>query len=136
MVSIDWLLFVLQNHCIAIAVQKSCIHAYAVAVFEEWWIVVFVIYSVVPPRHLHLRCFIGIGVVAVRCQSMSSVQYACNSTRHLHLWSFITRAQYARGLCVCVRLYTYVYVCRQKTRLFTSHRLKISTKTHSLQLFH
>ena len=25
-----------------IAVQKSCIHAFVVAVFEEWWIVVFV----------------------------------------------------------------------------------------------
>ena len=42
MVSIDWLLFVLKKHCIAIAVQKSCIHASAVAVFEEWWIFVFV----------------------------------------------------------------------------------------------
>ena len=28
--------------CIVIAVQKSCIHASAVAVFVEWWIVVFV----------------------------------------------------------------------------------------------
>ena len=76
MVSIDWLLFVLQNHCIAIAVQKSCIHAYAVAVFEEWWIVVFVIYSVVPPRHLHLRCFIAI--VDVRCVA-DAVEQSCTS---------------------------------------------------------
>ena len=29
-------------HCIVIAVQKSCMHASAVAVFVEWWIVVFV----------------------------------------------------------------------------------------------
>ena len=36
------LLIVLQKHCIVIAVQKSCIHASAVAVFVEWWIVVFV----------------------------------------------------------------------------------------------
>ena len=44
----------------------------------------------------------------------------------------VTRAQYAGGLSVCVRLYicvrTYVYVCRQKTRLFASHRSKIATK--------
>ena len=43
-----------------IAVQKSCIHASAVAVFVEWWIVVFVdIVSFHAPRHLHLRCFIN-----------------------------------------------------------------------------
>ena len=42
-VSTDWLLIVLQKHtCIVIAVQKSCIHASSVAVFVEWWIVVFV----------------------------------------------------------------------------------------------
>ena len=50
--------------------------------------------------------------------------------------SIFTRAQYAPGLCVCVRLYVCVcvcvciYVCRQKTRLFTSHRSKFATKTH------
>ena len=42
MVSTDWLLIALQKHCIVTAVQKSCIHASAVAVFVEWWIVVFV----------------------------------------------------------------------------------------------
>ena len=53
MVTIDWLLFVLQNHCIAIAVQKSCIHASAVAVFEEWWIVVFVDIFAVQKSFIH-----------------------------------------------------------------------------------
>ena len=42
----------------------------------------------------------------------------------------ITRAQYALGLCVCVRLYVCVFVCGQKTRLFTSHRSKFATKVH------
>ena len=42
MVSTDWLLIALLKHCIVIAVQKSCINASAVAVFVEWWIVVFV----------------------------------------------------------------------------------------------
>ena len=42
---------------------------------------------------------------------------------------FITRAQYAPGLCVCVRL--YVCVCRQETSLFASYSSKISTKTLS-----
>ena len=32
----------MTKHCIMTAVQKSCIHASAVAVFVEWWIVVFV----------------------------------------------------------------------------------------------
>ena len=40
----------------------------------------------------------------------------------------VTRAQYALGLCVCVRL--YVCVCGQKTHLFTSHRSKFATKVH------
>ena len=46
--------------------------------------------------------------------------------------AFITRAQYAPGLCVCVRLYVCVCVCvcGQKTRLFTSHRSKFATKVH------
>ena len=30
------------------------------------------------------------------------------------------------SICVCV----CIYVCRQKTRLFTSHRSKFATKTH------
>ena len=44
----------------------------------------------------------------------------------------ITRAHYALGLCVCVRLYVCVcvFVCGQKTRLFTSHRSKFATKVH------
>ena len=40
-VSTDWLLIALLKHCIVIAVQNSCIHASAVAVFVEWWIVSF-----------------------------------------------------------------------------------------------
>ena len=32
-------------------------HASAVAVFVEWWIVVFVDYNVNPPRHQHLWCY-------------------------------------------------------------------------------
>ena len=40
-VSTDWLLIALLKHGIVIAVQKSCIHASAVAVFVEWWIVSF-----------------------------------------------------------------------------------------------
>ena len=50
-------------------------------------------------------------------------------------YNIITRAQYAGGLCVCVRLCTYVRtymcVCDQKTRLFASYRSKLSTKTLS-----
>ena len=42
MVSTDWLLIALLKHCIVIPAQKSCINASAVAVFVEWWIVVFV----------------------------------------------------------------------------------------------
>ena len=49
------------------------------------------------------------------------------------IWNvtMFTRAQYAGGLCVCVRRYIYMCVCRQKTRLFASYRSKISTKTLS-----
>ena len=38
----DWLLIAFYfklKHCIVIAVKKSCIHASAVAVFVEWWMV-------------------------------------------------------------------------------------------------
>ena len=48
-------------HCIMTAVQKSCMHASAVAVFVEWWIVVFVdIMSIRAPRHQHLWCYFSV----------------------------------------------------------------------------
>ena len=58
-VSTDWLLIALLKHCIVIAVQKSCINASAVAVFVEWWIVVFVdIVSFHRGICTLIRCFI------------------------------------------------------------------------------
>ena len=66
---------------------------------------------------------------------------SCLAPSSAHGYAFIrtlaTRAQYASGLCVRVRLYVclcvcvWIYVCRQKTRLFASYRSKISTKTLS-----
>ena len=58
-VSTDWLLIALLKHCIVIAVQKSCINASAVAVRVCGMVDSCVCgYCVIPPRHLHLRCFI------------------------------------------------------------------------------
>ena len=57
----------------------------------------------------------------------ASIAYKGLSVASSHRGIF-TRAQYARGLCVCVCL--YVCVCGQKTRLFTSHRSKFGTKVH------
>ena len=64
------------------------------------------------------------------CAVCARVMRLCPS---ICVW-VITRAQYAPGLCVCVRLYVCgcvcVCVCGQKTRWFTSHRSKFATKTH------
>ena len=64
-VTTDWLLIALLKHCIVIAVQKSCINASAVAVFVEWWIVVFVdIVSFHRGICTLIRCFILFSTLA------------------------------------------------------------------------